>query len=143
VILLDVNLLVYAFSGSVPEHEAANDWLDRQLSSGTQIALPWESTMGFVRLVTNGRVYEHPSTVKDAWQQVEGWLAEPNVWIPTPTPQHAQVVGELIRSRTFSSKDLPDIQLAALAISHGLKLASHDQGFARFEGLRWIDPIAA
>ena len=99
--------------------------------------------MGFLRLMSNDRLFPRASIVADAWKLLEDLLAEPNVWIPTPTPQHAQLVGELIRSGQFTTKDVPDIHLAALAISHGLKLASHDQGFARFEGLRWIDPIAA
>ena len=99
--------------------------------------------MGFVRLVSNRRMFAEPATVADAWNQMEELLAEPSVWIPTPTQQHARLVGELVRSGPFTTKDVPDIQLAALAISHGLKLASHDQGFARFDGLRWIDPIAA
>jgi toxin-antitoxin system PIN domain toxin len=143
VILVDANILVYAFSTSMGQHEAAREWLDAQLRSGTQLALPWESTMGFVRLVSNSRMFATPSTVAEAWEQADAWLAAPNVWAPTPTAQHRQLIGELIGSNAFTTKDVPDIQLAALAISHGLKLASHDQGFARFEGLRWIDPIAA
>lgn len=79
----------------------------------------------------------------EAWAQVEAWIAEPNVWIPTPTSQHATLMAELCRSGTFVANDVPDLHLAALAISHGLKLASHDGGFARFDGLRWFDPLAA
>jgi toxin-antitoxin system PIN domain toxin len=142
-ILVDVNILVYAFVASMPQHETARKWLDAQLSKGAQIALPWETTMGFVRLVSNGRMFKIPSSVADAWKQVELWLAEPNVWIPTPTPQHRQLIGELVRGTNLTTNDVPDINLAALAISHGLKLASHDHGFARFEGLRWFDPLAA
>jgi predicted nucleic acid-binding protein len=37
---------------------------------------------------------------------------------------------------------VPDIELAALAIEHGLVLASHDRGFRRFTRLRTLDPIA-
>jgi predicted nucleic acid-binding protein len=36
---------------------------------------------------------------------------------------------------------VPDAQLAAPAIEHGLILATHDRGFARFEGLRWELPL--
>jgi len=35
-----------------------------------------------------------------------------------------------------------DAHLAALAIEHGATLASSDNDFARFRGLRWIDPLA-
>jgi predicted nucleic acid-binding protein len=35
----------------------------------------------------------------------------------------------------------PDAWLAAVAISHGRRLASADGGFARFEGLDWFVPV--
>jgi uncharacterized protein len=143
VILLDANLLVYAFSKTTPEHKAALARLEAELKSKTQIAVPWESSMSFVRLVSNGRIFRDASRVADAWEQVEQLLAESSVWVPTATKQHPQVVRELVQSGSFTSEDVPNMQLAALAISHGLKLASHDQGFARFERLRWIDPLAA
>ena len=142
-ILLDTNLLVYVFTTSMPEHQKADAWLNDQLRSGTQVAIPWEAATGFVRLVSNPRIFPKPASVAAAWKQVEEWLAEPNVWVPVPNPQHRQIVRELIAAKTFATNDVPDIHLAALAISHGLKLASHDQGFARFEGLRWIDPLAS
>lgn len=31
-ILVDTNLLVYAFVNDIPQHEAALDWLDKQLN---------------------------------------------------------------------------------------------------------------
>jgi toxin-antitoxin system PIN domain toxin len=143
VIALDVNLLIYAFSTFAPEHERARGWLDGELRNGTQIAVPWESTMGFVRLMSGRHVVPEAISVADAWAKIHGLLQQPNVWVPTPTPQHAQVFSELLQNGRFSNQDVPDIHLAALTISHGLKLASHDKGFARFDGLRWFDPIAA
>jgi predicted nucleic acid-binding protein len=38
-------------------------------------------------------------------------------------------------------EDVPDVEVAALAIEHGLMLASHDRGFRRFSGLRVTDPL--
>ncbi len=43
----------------------------------------------------------------------------------------------------LSSNDVPDVQLAALAVEHGLTLCSHDRGFARFERLAWLDPLTS
>jgi len=65
----------------------------------------------------------------------------PNAWVPVPTPQPASIAAELSRSGEHSANDVPDLHLAALAISHGLKLATHDAGFERFDGLRWFDPL--
>ena len=54
---------------------------------------------------------------------------------------HARIASELMATPGLSSQDVPDVQLAALAIEHGLVLCSHDRGFARFPGLRWTDPL--
>jgi predicted nucleic acid-binding protein len=40
------------------------------------------------------------------------------------------------------SDDVPDIEIAALAIEHGLVLASHDHGFRRLVRLRTVDPLS-
>ena len=141
-ILVDANLLVYAFSADAPEHTRARRWLDDQFVGGEQVALPWESLNAFVRLVSNSRVVAQPVTMLEAWEQVERWLSQPGVWIPVAAPQHRAVMGELHRAGTFSANDTPDIHLAALTISHGLRLATHDAGFARFDGLRWFDPLS-
>lgn len=140
-ILVDANLLVYAYSADAPEHPAARQWLDDNFASGQQIGLPWESTNAFIRLVSNPRVVSAPVSVKTAWKQVDRWLKQRNVWIPVPTPQHRGVLAELHGAAQYAPNDTPDIHLAALAISHGLKLATHDSGFARFDGLRWFDPL--
>ena len=56
-------------------------------------------------------------------------------------PGHGTIAAELAATPGLRSEDVPDIELAALAIEHGLVLASHDSGFRRFSGLRTVDPI--
>lgn len=141
-IVVDANLLVFAYRETAREHEAAREWLDSQFAQAQSVALPWDVLNAFVRIVSNPRIYAAPAAVSEAWHQVEEWLNWPSVWVPVPTPQHATILAELHRSAFFAAKDVPDLHLAALAISHGLKLATHDRGFARFEGLRWFDPLA-
>jgi toxin-antitoxin system PIN domain toxin len=140
-ILVDVNVLVYAWDAGSPNHEAARTWLDARLSETARVALPWESTLGFLRVVTNPRIYAQPATRGRAWQQVREWLACENVWIPAASVEHAVVLGELLRNLGGGSKLIPDAHLAALAIEHGLLLCSTDGDFARFAGLRWINPV--
>lgn len=140
-ILVDSNLLVYAHVADMPQHEPAEEWLDTQLSGRAQVGLPWPSLLGFVRLVSNPRVFPRAETVADAWAQVEQWLSAGPAWVPTPTPQHRLVLATLIGSVTNASL-VSDAHLAALAIEHGLILASTDGDFARFPGLRWLNPLA-
>ena len=40
------------------------------------------------------------------------------------------------------SDDVPDLEIAALAIEHGLTLATNDYGFRRFARLGIVDPLA-
>jgi toxin-antitoxin system PIN domain toxin len=141
VVLVDANLLVYAYAEGAAEHDAASRWLDAQLSGRTRVGLPWEALLAFIRLVTNPRVFERPASIRAAWQQVESWLAVPRAWVPRATDRHQDVLRPLMNSISKSAL-VPDAHLAALAIEHGLVLASSDGDFARFPGLRWENPLA-
>ncbi len=140
-ILVDANLLVYAHVQSTPEHQGAKAWLDGQLTGPGRVGLPWPSLLAFVRLVSNPRVFEKPETIASAWCQVEQWLACDTSWIPNPTERHTAVLGKLIPACS-SSNLIHDAHLAALAMEHGLTICSSDSDFARFPGLRWLNPLA-
>jgi len=121
VILVDVNILIYASLPGFQQHQAARVWLDHQLSTTTPVGLPWVTVLAYLRLVTNPRIFAPPVAMAVAWQRVSaGLLVQPGVH------------GDLV----------PDAHLAALAIEHGLTLCSTDGDFARFPGLRWLNPLA-
>jgi hypothetical protein len=143
VILVDANVLVYAYVVGFPEHEAAREWLDERLSGSDRVGLPWESLTAFLRLTTNPRVFERPATVARVWRQVEEWLECEPAWIPLPTDRHQQVLGTLLAAAGPGGNLVPDAHLAALALEHGLTVASTDGDFARFPGVRWQNPLAA
>jgi len=141
VILVDANLLIYAYVASFPQHPQARSWLDAQLSGDTPVGLPWPSLLAFLRIVTNPRVFERPERMGAAWQQVAAWLTADVAWIPAPTPRHASVLGTLLETNGVRADLVPDAHLATLAIEHGLVLQTTDGDFARFPGLRWHDPM--
>jgi toxin-antitoxin system PIN domain toxin len=142
VILIDANLLIYATDPRSEKHELAQHWLDAQLSGETRVGLPWESLLAYMRIVTNPRIFERPQSIRSAWHTVEQWLDCDCVWIPTPGPAHRSVLAGLLAALGGGSKLIPDAYLAALAMEHGLALCSSDGDFARFQGLRWNNPIA-
>jgi toxin-antitoxin system PIN domain toxin len=142
VILVDANVLLYAKISDYPQHRAAGGWLDGRLNGPARVGLPWTSLLAFLRISTNPRLFERPLGISAAWQQVEEWLAVPQVWIPLPTDRHAEVLGELVRGSSPAGPLVSDADLAALAIEHGLVLCSTDGDFARFPGLRWENPLA-
>lgn len=96
----------------------------------------------FVRLITSPRAFgPNAVPVGRGWATAAPYLAQPAVRVVAPGPGHEAIAAELAATPGLRSDDVPDIELAALAIEHGLVLASHDRGFRRFTGLRTIDPI--
>jgi predicted nucleic acid-binding protein len=54
----------------------------------------------------------------------------------------AAILGELFATSHVTGNLVPDAQLAALAIEHGLVVHSADTDFARFPEVRWVNPLA-
>jgi toxin-antitoxin system PIN domain toxin len=140
-ILVDANLLIYSHVSSFQHHVSASEWLDAQLNGSSPVGLPWHSLLAFLRIVTNPRIFEHPESMTDAWEQVKSWLDCEVVWIPEPTERHREVLGSLLSAAGMQANLVPDAHLASLAIEHGLELYSTDGDFARFAKVRWKNPL--
>ena len=52
------------------------------------------------------------------------------------------MLGQLLAATSVRANLVPDAHLAALAIEHGLVLASTEGDFARFPGVRFENPLA-
>jgi uncharacterized protein len=143
VILVDVNLLVYAAVASAPEHRLAAPWLAARLNGSAAVGLPWSVLLSFIRIVSTPRLFSSPVSLLTAWQEVERWLDRPPVWVPQPTERHREILGDLLKQVAYRANLTSDAHLAALAIEHGLTLCTTDGDFARFRGLRWENPLAA
>ena len=142
-ILVDTNLLIYAGVKSAPHHAEAKNWLDGHLNGDFPVGLPWVSLLGFLRIVTNTRIFDPPVSALDAWRVVEYWLDCTTVWIPQPGENHRTVLGRLYQTAPPCGNLVPDAHLAALAIEHGLILCSSDGDFSRFSELKWENPLIA
>ena len=140
-ILIDANILIYAKMPVLPQYEAASNWFSRQLSGSSRVGLPWPSLLGFLRVVTNPRVFASPPSTREAWRRVTAWLGCDTVWVPHPMDRHPELFGQLLSLPGVRANLVLDAHLAALAIEHGLILCSTDGDFARFPGLRWQNPI--
>lgn len=141
-ILVDVNVLIYATFTHMKEHRAAREWFEAHLSGTARVGLPWASLLGYLRVATNHRAFSLALSMRDAWAQIESWLDCPPTWIPQPTERHTQVLGSLLSQPGVHGNLVSDAHLAALAIEHGLTLCSTDGDFARFRELKWLNPLA-
>lgn len=131
---------MYAVHAQFEAHSEAKTWLDDRLNGTDSVGLPWGALLAFVRLSASPRVLSHPIRLREATKVVGDWLELPVTWTPQPTEHHAPTLAALL-ARESKADLVPDAHLAAIAIEHGLTLCSTDRDFARFDGLRWIDPL--
>lgn len=137
-----MNLLVYAVDATSPHHARARRWWDETLSSEAIVGLCWPSLLGFVRLVTNRRVFASPMAVQDATRYVAQWIEQPNATIVVPGPRHWALLRHMLESTGLGANLTTDAHIAALAFEHGFTIATNDADFERFEGVRTTNPLA-
>jgi uncharacterized protein len=140
-ILTDANLLLYAYNEDAAEHAAARRWLEQQLSAPEHFCLSWQTVTAFLRIGTNARAFAQPFSVEEATSIVSEWLGRPQVVILTPGERHWEVLTNLLAAGQAAGPLVMDAHLAALSIEHGCVLATTDRDFARFPGLRTINPL--
>lgn len=140
-IIVDANLLLYAYDPDSPRHAAAREWLESVLSSSRPVRFAWVTLWAFVRISTNPRVFVRPFSPEEACAAVASWLQQPHVGIAEPGERHLEILGELLRDGQAAGPLVMDAALAALAIEHGATLCSTDRDFARFSALDWQDPL--
>jgi toxin-antitoxin system PIN domain toxin len=139
--ILDANLLVYVCNSDAPQHRAATQWLKRLFDSSEAVALPWVTVWAFLRICTNARLWANPKPPAEAFVILSNWLAQPGVFPLEPGPRHVEILERLVSDYGATGPLMTDATLAALAIENGASLASTDQDFRRFPGLRWINPL--
>jgi toxin-antitoxin system PIN domain toxin len=142
-VLVDVNLLVYAVFADSSRHAAARTWLDAALGGSEPVALPWAVLAGFIRISTNPRVMTDPLTLDDAISHMVEWLALPVVNVIGPTLRHGAEFARMLRGARAIGNLVTDAHLAALSVEHGCKIASTDKDFAKFPGLSWFNLLQA
>ncbi|SRR6266536_4360135 len=140
-ILIDANLLLYAYDSSSDQHAQSRRWLQTILSQPEPVGLPWASLLAFIRISTSGRALRYPLSIKEALAVVSDWLSAPNVHTINPTERHFQILANLLLSGQASGALATDAHLATLAIEHGATLCTNDRDFARFPALRVANPL--
>lgn len=139
--LPDANLLIYAVDDTSPRHGPARAWLDAALSGSEEVAFAWVVLLAVLRLTTKAAVFASPLLPEEAFDLVDGWLAQPCAVVVHPTARHAALLRGLLAPLGMAGNLTSDAHLAALAIEHGAVLCSCDADFSRFSGLAWTDPL--
>ena len=139
-ILPDVNVLVHAHNADASVHDAAREWWDNSLAGNEGIGLAWAAILGFVRISTNRAIMARPLSVANVMTIVGGWLELPHVHIAQPSDTHFDRLRSELQRLGVAGNLTTDAHLAVLAMERGYTLYSTDADFARFTGLRWVNP---
>jgi hypothetical protein len=141
VIILDANILLYAYDSSSTLHAYARSWVEHVFSEGEPLGLPWQTIAAFLRVVTNSKLRGGRFTVEEAAAIVDQWLAQPNIRLLAPGDRHWSILRPAMVDGQVRGPLITDAQLAALTVEHGGVLHTTDRDFARFPGLRWTNPL--
>lgn len=139
--IVDTNVLIYAIHPRSVHHAAIRPWWESALSDSEPVGIPWTVILGFLRITTSPRIFTESLSTDEAIRHVGEWLAIPTVEVLREKPDHAALLFDLIGKARAAGNMVMDAHLAALAISYDATLYSCDSDFARFPGLRWINPL--
>ena len=141
-IVVDANILLYAYDRSSPRHDSARTWLEAAMDGSDELRFGLVTLLAFLRISTNPAVFHRPLRSSQAIAIVTSLLSGRSVGIATPSDRHWRILDELANKGQARGPMLMDAHVAALAMEHGASLATTDRNFARFPGLRLIDPTA-
>jgi len=142
VILPDVNVLVYAQRRDMPGHERYRRWLESALNGDEPVALVGPVVSGFLRVVTNRRIFLTPTPLVGAIANLETMLSAPAAVTPDLPGGGVRALIAQCRAGEATGDLVSDAYLAAVATALGAELVSTDRDFSRFPGLRWRSPLA-
>jgi toxin-antitoxin system PIN domain toxin len=141
-IVLDANILLYAYDVDSPRYPAASAYLEKVLSAPEPVAIPLLSISAFLRISTQKGALRAPYTVQEAVGFVEEWISLPQVSLLAGGDRHWPILKRMLLEGHVSGRSVTDAELAAVTIEYGGELQTYDRGFARYPGLRWKNPLA-
>lgn len=139
-ILPDINALVYAHRADSPCHEAAARAIKGLAESVSPFALCSFVCNGFLRLVTNHRIFAEPTPLEQGIRFIESLLDLENCRVVEPGDRHWKIFSNLLRESKATGNLVSDAYLAAVVVEHGLELLTRDSDFRRFPDLK-LQPL--
>lgn len=141
-ILPDVNVLIYAFRPTAPEHDLCRRWLVSLIAGASPFGMSPLALAAVVRITTGTRVFLDRTPIDEAFAFCANLLSQPHCRIVEPGPGHWEIFRALCIGTQTGGRRVTDAWYAALAIESGCEWITLDRDFARFPGLRWRTPDA-
>lgn len=141
-IAVDTNVLVYAHRADSTFHLEAEQAVRSLAESSQPWAIPWPCVHEFLAIVTHPRIYDPPTPIRRALEQVDAWLASPSLVLLCEGESYWAHIRELVLRGKVAGPRVHDARVAALCQYHGVaELWTVDRDFQRFSGLRVRNPV--
>lgn len=141
-IAVDTNLLVHAHREDSPWHNAAYARIAELAEGRSPWALPWPCLHEFLAIVTHPRIYDPPSPLAAALDQVDAWLESPHVTVLAEADGYWPALRSLLADGRIAGPQVHDARVAALCHLHGVReLWTADRDFGRFPELSVRNPL--
>jgi toxin-antitoxin system PIN domain toxin len=134
-IVVDVNVLVAAHLSEHPHHAVAHLHLTKALTDDA-VLVPDAVWSGFLRIATNGRIFERPASLSTAIAFVRSVIAAPGYRHIGGLVDDLEPFLSLALDSDASANLIPDAYIAAVALEHDAAVSTFDRDFRRFDGLR-------
>jgi toxin-antitoxin system PIN domain toxin len=126
----------------MPEHGAAFRVVADALGGTEPVGLCWPVLHEFIAVVTNSRIFRHPTPTELALEQVEDWIASPRAVLLHESGRHIHTLREQVLNGRVAGPVIHDARVAALCLDHGVReLLTSDRDFTRFPLLRVRNPL--
>ncbi len=141
-IATDTNILVYAHRDDSEWHEPARFRIQSLAEGRVSWGLPWPCLHEFLAISTHPRIYDPPSTIAEAIDQIDAWLESPVAQLLTETDMHWNVLKHALQNGLVKGSMVHDARVAALCMTHGVtEFWTADRDFSRFPGLVVRNPL--
>jgi toxin-antitoxin system PIN domain toxin len=138
--LPDVNVLLYALDDTSARHAGARAWLDEALSGREEVGFAWIVLLAVLRLTTKSVVFARPLSPAEAFDIIDGWLAQPCAAVMHPTSRHVSLLRGFVTAAGTAGNLTTDAHLAALSVEYGTRVITYDADFGRFPGVVTATP---
>ncbi|MYH30847.1 MAG: type II toxin-antitoxin system VapC family toxin [Acidobacteria bacterium] len=139
---VDTNVLVHAHRRDSRWHARAAGCLRRLAEGRAAWAIPWPCLHEFLAIVTHPRIYEPPSTVEEALDQIDAWMESPALVILAEPHDHWSILRRQLAAAQVQGPMVHDARIAAICIGHGVhELLTADRDFGRFSSLAARNPL--
>ncbi|MYD84947.1 MAG: type II toxin-antitoxin system VapC family toxin [Acidobacteria bacterium] len=139
---VDTNVLVHAHRRDSRWHARAAGCLRRLAEGRAAWAIPCPCLHEFLAIVTHPRIYEPPSTVEEALDQIDAWMESPALVILAEPHDHWSILRRQLAAAQVQGPMVHDARIAAICIGHGVhELLTADRDFGRFSSLAARNPL--